>query len=84
MYFFDVSSRFRQRNNPEGVHMNEPHPQIQYLQTAMSRIIGSEETYVVMCRPISNGTYVLEYVARSDGKLLAVVPMDRPPPKAAE
>ena len=62
--------------------MNEQHPQIQYLQAAMSRIIASEETYVVMCRPVSNGAYMLEYVGRSDGKLLAVVQVD-PPPKTS-
>ncbi len=59
--------------------MNEQRPQVAYLQAAMSRIIASEETYVVMCRPISNGAYILEYVTRSDGKLLAAVRVDQQP-----
>jgi hypothetical protein len=62
--------------------MNEPRPQIQYLQAAMSRIIASEETYVVMCRPVNNGAFMLEYVARSDGKLLAAVRVDNQPTDA--
>jgi hypothetical protein len=63
--------------------MNEPRPQVQYLQSAMSRTIGSEDTYVIMCRPLSNGVYILEYVSRSDGKLLAAIRVDRLPSESA-
>ncbi|MBD3239795.1 MAG: hypothetical protein GF331_04365 [Chitinivibrionales bacterium] len=52
---------------------NQPQP-LPYLKSATARPIASEESYVVLCRPLSNGAYVLEYVERSaEGKLITAV-----------
>jgi hypothetical protein len=60
--------------------MNENESQPVYLQCADARTIATEETYVVMCRPINNGAYVLEYVQRGrEATLLAAIRVDMPP-----
>lgn len=56
--------------------MNAPNPpqQLPYLKSATARPIATEESYVVLCRPLSSGAYVLEYVERSaEGRLIAAV-----------
>jgi hypothetical protein len=59
--------------------MDQAQPEIMYLQAAPSRTIATEDTYVVMCRPLSNGAYLLEYVERGrETKLLAAVRVDMP------
>ena len=62
-----------------GGTVNETPSEPVYLQSAVARTIGTEETYVVMCRPLNNGAYVLEYVERGrEAKLLAAVRVDMP------
>ncbi len=65
--------------------MNAPNQpqQLSYLKSATARPIATEESYVVLCRPLSNGAYVLEYVERSaDGRLITAVTV--PAGRAAE
>lgn len=57
----------------------QPAPEIMYLQSAPARTIATEGAYVVLCRPLSNGAYVLEYVERgATNRLLAAVRVDMP------
>lgn len=48
-----------------------------YLKGSMARPIATEETYMVLCRPLDNGKYVLEYVSRGDSRLLTAVLVDK-------
>ena len=57
--------------------MNEPTQQQNQLTSNVARPIATEETYVVMCRTLSNGVQILEYVDRQgDGKLISAVRVD--------